>query len=75
MSTLPVHSSTDGCRMGALMVVLFAITSAVSTWSAISFILYLFKEHPFAWLSLGLTIAGFVAIIYLFIWMLANDKY
>jgi hypothetical protein len=61
--------------MGALMILLSMITTVTSIWMAVSFVLYLFKDEPFSWASVWITVGGLVSIGLLFIWMLANDKY
>jgi hypothetical protein len=43
------------------------LSSIFGIWAVIEFILYLVKDNPFNWWSLGLTIATIIGAIYYFI--------
>jgi len=50
-----------------MIIVMGTLFSIFGTWAAVEFIIYLVKDDPFNWWSLGLTIAAFVGEIYFFI--------
>jgi len=57
-----------------IMIVIFGFLFTIfGIWTSVEFILYLFKDHPFNWWSLGLTVVTIILELYYFIKMMLND--
>ena len=56
-----------------MIIVMGVLCSIFGIWAAVEFILYLVKDDPFNWWSVGLTIAAVVIEIYYFIKTAISD--
>ena len=57
----------------AMLIVAGFLFSGFGTWAIVEFILYLVKDNPFNWWSLGLTITALVVEIFFFIKAALSD--
>jgi len=71
----PYRSSRkDKTGLYFIMTIVFGILFSIfGTWAVVEFILYLVKDNPFNWWSLGLTIVAVVGEIYYFIRTALSD--
>ena len=56
-----------------MMIVMSFLLSTFGIWAIVEFILYLVKDNPFNWWSVGLTITTFVGEIYYFSKLALSD--
>jgi len=62
-------------KTGFILMMLFNLLFAVfCTWTVVEFILYLVKDDPFHWLSLGLTVGALVGAAVTFIKLWLDDN-
>ena len=67
-------SRKDKTGLYFVMIIIFGfLVSGFGTWAIVEFILYLVKDNPFSWWSLGLTIVAIVGEIYYFIKSALSD--
>lgn len=63
----PYISKKDKTGLYFIMTIVMGfLLSGFGIWAVVEFILYLVKDNPFNWWSVGLTIAAFVGEIYYF---------
>lgn len=56
-----------------MTIVMGFLLTGFGMWAIVEFILYLVKDNPFNWWSLGLAITAFVGEIYYFIRIALSD--
>jgi len=70
----PYSSKRDNTGFNFAMIIIGSfLASGFGIWAIVEFVLYLVKDNPFNWWSLGLTIVAFVFEIIFFIKSALSD--